>query len=103
MASRTYTPAPLQFERLSADESLERSRDFLARVSHRRSVRRFSAEPVPHELIENAIRAAGTAPSGANQQPWTFVVVTDSELKLRLRAAAEHEEELLYSRRASDE
>jgi nitroreductase len=103
VAGRTFTPTPLEFERFSDEEALERSREFLARVAQRRSVRQFSPEPVPHELIENAIRAAGTAPSGANQQPWTFVVVTDSELKARLRAAAEHEEELLYSKRASDE
>jgi iodotyrosine deiodinase len=98
-----YVPGPLHFARLSEPEALERSREFLARVSQRRSVRQFSAEPVPRELIENALRAAGTAPSGANQQPWTFVVVSDPELKARIRAAAEHEEELLYTERASDE
>jgi iodotyrosine deiodinase len=99
----TYVPKPLSFTRLSEEEALERSREFLARIADRRSVRHFSADPVPHELIENAIRAAGTAPSGANQQPWTFVVVSDPELKTRIRKAAEHEEELLYSQRASDE
>jgi iodotyrosine deiodinase len=99
----TYTPKALEFTRLSDEEALARSREFLARVAERRSVRQFSDEPVPHELIENAIRAAGTAPSGANQQPWTFVVVSDPEVKERLRAAAEHEEELLYTQRASDE
>ena len=99
----TYTPTPLGFTRLSEEEALRRSREFLARVAERRSVRQFSSEPVPRELIENALRAAGTAPSGANQQPWTFVVVSDPELKARIRVAAEHEEELLYTRRASDE
>ena len=99
----TYTPKALEFTRLSEEEALARSRDFLARVAERRSVRQFSDEPVPDELIENAIRAAGTAPSGANQQPWTFVVVSDPEVKARLRAAAEHEEDLLYTQRASDE
>jgi iodotyrosine deiodinase len=69
----------------------------------RRSVRQFSTEPVPRELIENAIRTAASAPSGANQQPWTFVVVSDHELKQRIREAAEHEEQLLYEQRASDE
>jgi iodotyrosine deiodinase len=98
-----YMPTPLQFERLPEEEALKRSREFLARVSERRSVRHFSSEPVPHELIENAIRAAGTAPSGANQQPWTFVVVSDPALKARMREAAEHEEELLYTERASEE
>jgi len=66
-------------------------------------VRHFSPEPVPRELIENAIRAAGTAPSGANQQPWSFVAVTDLKVKAEIRAAAEREEELLYTRRASKE
>jgi len=87
----TYRPTPLQFARLSDEEAVERSREFLARLSERRSVRQFSSEPVSHELIENAIRAAGAAPSGANQQPWTFVVVSDPQLKARIRAAAEHE------------
>jgi nitroreductase len=99
----TYTPTQLRFTRLAEEEALERSREFLARVSERRSVRQFSAEPVPQELIENALRAAGSAPSGANQQPWTFVVVTDPELKARIREAAEREEELLYTKRASEE
>jgi iodotyrosine deiodinase len=101
--SSAYTPASLSFARLSDEDALQRSREFLARVAERRSVRQFSSEPVPPELIENAIRAAGTAPSGANKQPWTFVVVSDPELKARIRRAAEHEEELLYTRRASDE
>jgi nitroreductase len=99
----TYVPTPLDFARLSDEEALARSREFLARVSERRSVRQFSSEPVAQELIDNALRAAGTAPSGANRQPWTFVVVSDPELKQRIRAAAEHEEELLYTQRASDE
>ncbi|TML26779.1 MAG: nitroreductase family protein [Actinobacteria bacterium] len=99
----TYTPTPLGFTRLSEEEAVRRSREFLERIAERRSVRQFSSEPVSRELIENALRAAGTAPSGANQQPWTFVVVSDPELKARIRAAAEHEEELLYTQRASDE
>jgi iodotyrosine deiodinase len=72
-------------------------------MSDRRSVRHFSTEPVERELIENAIRTAGTAPSGANQQPWTFVVISDQKTKQRRRDAAEHEERLLYEERASDE
>jgi nitroreductase len=69
----------------------------------RRSIRHFSPDPVEPQLIENAIRTAGTAPSGANQQPWTFVVVTSERTKRALREAAEREEELLYRERASDE
>jgi nitroreductase len=103
MTGSAYVPEELRFARLSDEEARERSREFLARLSERRSVRRFSPEPVPHELLENALRAAGTAPSGANQQPWSFVVVSDPEVKARIRAAAEHEEELLYKERASAE
>jgi iodotyrosine deiodinase len=69
----------------------------------RRSVRFFSTDPVPRELVENALRVAGTAPSGAHQQPWTFVVVSDPALKARLREAAEAEEHDFYERRASAE
>src|SRR4051794_41981722 len=69
----------------------------------RRSVRHFSSQPVPWELVENALRTAGPAPSGANQQPWTFVVVADPEVKERIREGAEHEERLLYDKRASPE
>ena len=64
-----YRPVPLVYERLSEDLSLERSREFLALLQARRSIRRFSREPVRWELVENALRAAGTAPSGAHQQP----------------------------------
>ena len=79
------------------------SQQHLELMQTRRSLRQFSSRPVPHELIENALRVAGTAPSGANQQPWTFVVITDEATKQRIRDAAEHEEELLYRERASDE
>jgi nitroreductase len=103
VAMSAYKPLPFAFARLSEDEALEQSRGFLTEMSRRRSVRHFAPDPVPHELIENAIRVAGTAPSGANQQPWTFVVVSDPEVKARIRAAAEHEEELLYKKRASEE
>lgn len=98
-----YRPTPLDFERPSDDEARRRSLEFLELMSRRRSVRQFSSEPVPLELIENAIRTAGTAPSGANQQPWTFVVVADAETKQRIREGAEREERLLYDQRASDE
>lgn len=79
------------------------SQQHLELMQTRRSLRQFSSRPVPHELIENALRVAGTAPSGANQQPWTFVVISDEATKQRIRDAAEHEEELLYRERASDE
>lgn len=98
-----YRPQPLDLGRLPAEVALERSRAFLALMRTRRSIRHFAPDPVPSELIENAIRTAGSAPSGANQQPWTFVVVTSDNTKRALREAAEREEELLYRERASDE
>lgn len=99
----TYVPQPLAFARLEPEEALQRSRAFLELMQTRRSVRQFSPEPVPWELIENALRTAGTAPSGANQQPWSFVVVGDPAVKAEMREAAEHEERLLYEERASQE
>lgn len=98
-----YTPVPLEWERLDPEEALARSRTFLETMRARRSVRMFSPAPVPRELIDNALEVAGTAPSGAHQQPWTFAVVSDPELKARLREAAEAEEHDFYERRATDE
>lgn len=72
-------------------------------LSRRRTVRDFAATPVPRELIEQCLRAAGTAPSGANQQPWRFVAVSDAQLKRRIREGAEAEEREFYERRAPDE
>jgi iodotyrosine deiodinase len=98
-----YRPVPLEYERPPVGVSLERSGEFLELMQARRSIRRFSAEPVAWELVENAVRVAGTAPSGAHQQPWTFVVVSDAETKRRLREGAEAEERDFYDRRATDE
>jgi iodotyrosine deiodinase len=94
---------PLIFERLSAEEQLSRSQSFLDTMRRRRTVREFSSEPVPFELIENAIRTAATAPSGANLQPWTFVVVSDPAIKAKIRAGAEVEEREFYEHRAPQE
>lgn len=94
---------PLEFVRYSDDEQLSRSRRFLDEMRRRRTVRHFSREPVPAELIENAVATAGTAPSGAHQQPWTFVVVSDPSVKRRIRAAAEEEERRSYESRMPDE
>jgi nitroreductase len=90
---------PLAFERLTSAEQLRRSSEFVERMAARRSVRRFSPEPIAFELIENAIRCAGRAPSGANQQPWKFVVVQDPVLKRKIREAAEAEERESYEHR----
>jgi len=94
---------PLEFVRYSDDEQLSRSRRFLDEMRTRRTVRHFSREPVPDELIENAVATAGTAPSGAHQQPWTFVVVSDPSVKRRIREAAEKEERRSYESRMPDE
>lgn len=93
----------LDFEHLNTEEQLARSREFLERMQTRRTVRDFSARDVPFELIENAIRTAASAPSGANQQPWTFVVIKDKTIKRKIREAAEIEERESYERRMSAE
>ena len=98
-----YRPIPFRYARPDPQAHLDASRDFLELMRTRRSVRHFSSDPVPFELIENAIATAGTAPSGAHQQPWTFVVVSDTELKREMRAAAEREEREFYGQRAARE
>jgi nitroreductase len=94
---------PLEFELLTEAEMQQRALAFYQRISRRRTVREFSDRAVPREIIENVIRAAGSAPSGANMQPWHFVAVANPELKTRIRAAAEVEERALYQHRASEE
>jgi iodotyrosine deiodinase len=91
---------PLAFHRLPAEEQVARARRFYELMRSRRTVRDFSAEPVPFSLIETAIQTAATAPSGANRQPWRFVVVSDPEIKRRIREAAEAEERAFYEQRA---
>ncbi|QOY87952.1 nitroreductase family protein [Paludibaculum fermentans] len=93
----------LDFQRLSPEEQTRRLEEFHARMQRRRSVRDFSDEPVPFHLIETAIRCAASAPSGANQQPWTFVVVGDVETKRQIRVAAEAEERESYAHRMPGE
>ena len=85
-----YPPAEMQ----------QRADDFYAELRRRRSVRDFSDRPVPRALIETCLRTAGTAPNGANLQPWHFVVIADPAVKQRIRAAAEAEEREFYSGRA---
>lgn len=89
----------LKFVRLPEAEQRRVSVEFLERMRKRRTVRDFSPEPVPRELLENAIAVAATAPSGANQQPWRFVLVGDPVLKREIRLAAEAEEKENYERR----
>lgn len=82
------------------DEMAVRARAFADEMGRRRTVRDFSARHVPRALIEDCLRAAGTAPSGANQQPWHFVAVSDPDVKRRIREAAEAEERAFYAHRA---
>jgi nitroreductase len=92
---------PLAFERLDPDESRRRARAFLESIRRRRTVRDFAPDAIPMEAVDAAIEAAASAPSGANRQPWRFVVVRDPELKRRIREAAEAEEREFYERRAT--
>jgi iodotyrosine deiodinase len=92
-AYREYAPAQM----------IERARAFHADIARRRTVRDFDARPVPREVIEHCLRAAGTAPSGANQQPWFFSVITSPAQKKRVREAAEQEERTFYNERAPQE
>ena len=85
------------------DEMCERAQTFREEMQCRRTIRTFSSRPVPREIIEECIRAAGTAPNGANMQPWHFVVVSDPDVKKQIREGAEKEEREFYERRASDE
>ena len=86
-----------------ADEMRERASAFLCEAQRRRTVRHFSDRPVPRDIIEMCILAAGTAPNGAHRQPWRFVVVSDPEVKRAIRVAAEEEEQAFYGGRAPEE
>ena len=97
------TTVPLDHVRMSPADMARSASTFADRMSARRSVRDFAADPVPIGVIESAVQAAASAPSGANVQPWRFVVVTSPERKRRLRLAAEQEEQEFYARRATDE
>ncbi len=97
-----FVPLP-GYESLPESEMRQRARAFLERMRLRRTVREFSDRPVPRDVIELCLLAAGTAPSGANRQPWRFVVVGDPDVKRRIREAAEEEERSFYGERAPDE
>jgi len=94
---------PYEQRRPDARDQLARARTFYEKCARRRSIRDFSPDPIPDELLEWLVRAAGTAPSGANQQPWRFVAVTDPALKREIRVAAEVEEREFYEHRAPPE
>ena len=94
---------PLNFHRLEEESMLKESRNFFELMNRRRTVRDFSDQTIPQEIIENAIKSAGTAPSGAHMQPWHFAVIQDATVKKQIREAAEIEERKLYEHRAGDE
>ena len=94
---------PLDYREYPVEEMKRRAAEFHADMRRRRSVRQFSDRPVPREVIEYCLRAAGTAPSGANRQPWHFVVVSDPDVKQQIRMAAEEVERAFYEERAPEE
>ena len=102
MSSYPTIPLP-DYREYPVDEMRQRLEAFYAEVNRRRTVRDFSARPVPREIIETALKAANTAPSGANLQPWHFVAVSAAATKKKIRAAAEIEEREFYEHRASPE
>ena len=102
MSSARFVPLS-GFQQCDVDEMRRRALSFYEQMRKRRTVRQFSDRPVPREIIEECVRAAATAPSGANLQPWHFVVVTDPSLKHQIRIAAEQEEREFYQRRAPKE
>ena len=102
MSSPGFVPLT-GFPQLDVDEMRQRAVSFYEQMRKRRTVRQFSSRPVPREIIEQCVRAAATAPSGANLQPWHFVVVTDPSVKQKIRFAAEQEEREFYRRRAPKE
>ena len=94
---------PLEFESFSEQEMRQRALAYFEKMRTRRSVRDFSTRLVPREVMESCLRTAGYAPSGANRQPWHFVVISNPELKRKIREAAEEEERAFYDHRAGDE
>jgi nitroreductase len=93
----------LRFGAMAEQVSRERAHGFLALMRRRRTVREYSARAVPREIVEAAVMTAASAPSGANQQPWTFVCISDPAVKGKIRAAAEQEERSFYAGRAGNE
>ncbi|MEZ5278670.1 MAG: nitroreductase family protein [Opitutaceae bacterium] len=103
MASESDFKKWSDYRRVPVSEMRETAQHLFEELSRRRSVREFSSETVPREVIESCLRTAGTAPSGANRQPWHFVVVENPDVKKRIRDAAEQEERAFYGGRAPDE
>ena len=102
MVRATFIPHTA-YQEYPVDEMKRRASEFYADIRRRRTVREFSDRPVPHEIIHDCLRAAGTAPNGANMQPWHFVVVSDASLKRKIRLEAEKEEWDFYHHKAPPE
>ena len=102
-SNRTEDFIPYKAQQYSKEEMIQRSKDYYEYFDQRRSLREFSDKEVPFEVIENIIKTASTAPSGAHKQPWTFCIVKDQEMKRKIREAAEEEEKINYSCRMGDE
>jgi nitroreductase len=102
MTNINLIPLP-EYKEYSQEEMFDRSRSFLEEIKRRRTVRDFSDKKIPKEVIENCIAVANSAPSGANKQPWHFVVVNNPLIKKKIRVAAEEEEREFYYSRAPQE
>ena len=101
--STNITTEPFNFQRVEESTMRERAQQFCTELTKRRTVREFSSEPVALDVVRTCIQSAAQAPSGANKQPWTFVLVTDPEVKHKIRIAAEEEERAFYAGRASEQ
>lgn len=99
----SFITEPLRFEPRDIETVSAQAQRFNEDMTARRTVRDYSSKPVPREIIETCIATAGTAPSGANQQPWHFVAISDPEIKRQIRIAAEEEERAFYAGRAGEE
>lgn len=97
----TYAHIPYDFEKIPPRTTVQRSQEFYQNMSKRRSIRFFSKQDVPRETIENLVKCAGTAPSGAHKQPWHFCCIADPKVKKEIRLAAEKEEYESYTSRMS--
>jgi nitroreductase len=102
MATEKYPFIKYKGDTYTEEEMIQRAESFYQFMNKRRSVRQFSNKDVPKEVIDNIIRTAGTAPSGAHKEPWKFCVIRNSELKSQIRALAEEEERINYESRMSD-
>jgi len=103
MNNNEFKSVPLEYTELPQKQMIDNSKQFLEMMSRRRTVRDFSDRPVPQEIIANAIKTAGSAPSGANMQPWHFVAISNNDIKHKIRLAAEEEEREFYRSKAPED